>query len=122
MVPRFDLARRGMLFVMEGLAGTTILFIDFANMWIRGGVAVLCYASAFRVIASAPRLRDRLGPAVGWRVWALGSTLAGALGCVGSALIGGAIGWLGVFFSLRFALVGAWALRQMTVASGANRP
>jgi hypothetical protein len=105
---------RSVLFGVCVLAGSSLLFIDIGNLWLRAGFAVLTYASAFRSLPTVALSRHGLSPYVVMRIWAIATTLAGSLGCIGSLSLGGAIGWLGVFLSLRFGLTGAWILWKMT--------
>jgi hypothetical protein len=101
-------------FVVYVLAGTTLLFMDVGNVWLRAGFAVLTYASAFRSLGTDRLSQHGVNPVRALRIWAIAATLAGALGFIGSLLLGGAIGWLGVFLSLRFGLTGVWVLWTMT--------
>jgi hypothetical protein len=101
-------------FAIFVLGGTVFLFSDIGNLWLRASVAVLSYGSGLRSLTTGWGSRHGLRPDVAFRIWAIASTVAGGLGCIGSFLLGGVVGWLGVFVSLRVALTGAWVLRKMT--------
>jgi hypothetical protein len=113
---------RVVLFSIWALAGTLFLFMNVGNVWLGVGVALFSYASAVKTLAMAPGVRHRLGPTVAIRIWAIGTTVAAGLGCIGSFMLGGPIGWLGVFLSLRIGLTGAWVLRQMAASPSTRAP
>jgi hypothetical protein len=110
-------ALRGVLILLPVLVGTGFLFADFGNVWIRVGVAVLLYASIFRRLAFGQQVQSHIGSTRALKVSAAGEAVAGFLGGIGSLWIGGAIGWLGVFVSLRIALAGAWVFRQLSAGA-----
>jgi len=95
-------------------AGLGLLLTNLANGWIRGGAALLLCASSFRRVTVTRFLRTNLMPAYALQVWSAAHVTAGLMCGIGSIVMGGAIGWLGVFLSLRIATTGSWMFRQFS--------
>jgi len=91
-----------------------LLLTNLANGWIRGGAALLLCASSFRRVTVTRFLRTNLMPAYALQVWSAAHVTAGLMCGIGSIVMGGAIGWLGVFLSLRIATTGSWMFRQFS--------
>jgi hypothetical protein len=106
MFRRFSIALRWISTLLPALVGLGFVFTDFANLWLRAGVAVLMCAVTFRRAAFSPISRTHLEPATVLRICAVAYTIAACLCAIGSIVWGGAIGWLGVFLSLWIAILG----------------
>jgi hypothetical protein len=93
--------------------GTFALFTDFANPWIRAGLAILLYGYAWRHLAFDEQMRNWVGLSIvsSLRIALIANIVAGCLCCIGSILIGGAIGWIGAGLSVFMVTTWAWILR-----------
>ena len=93
---------------------TFTLFTEFANLWMRAGLASLFYGFALRHLTFNEQMRKwvRLSSISVLRVAWIANIVAGCLCGIGSILVGGAIGWLGVALSVFWVTTWAWILRQ----------
>ena len=81
---------------------------DFANVWIKAGLFILLNAQSGLRLALLTRVPAQTNTAIVFRLWSIANVIAGCLGIIGSLVLGGGIGWLGVFISLGIVWVGGF--------------
>src|SRR5436309_742729 len=91
------------------VAVAALLATNTVNVWLSSGLGVLVVTSRFSHVAFR-LLKNRIQPALAVRLMLIGFVVAAALCGIGSILVGGLLGWLGVFLCLRF---GLWPLRAL---------
>ena len=103
-----------LLIALQATIAITLLigFRGVLNAWLRAGIAVLLLTRVLPRFVFEFHLNNRFQQVALGRIFLMGYGVAGLLASVGSVMVGGPLGWLGVFLSLRLGLIPLWAAFQ----------